>query len=612
MIAKIYPVKRMPRRFGAFDYDIPDGMNISRGDLVRVPFRNSTILGVVKTLQEKRPRGFEIKPIKERVADISLTDKEIEFFENLSFDLAQAVPSILHAALPSPPKREATPSLVESPKKLTLPNREVKSVSHIVRECQRRRRAFVSVSDLRRMTAIIAGYASKQPDEPLMVIAPNTRDARLVADHLAHLSPVLLTSDETNNMQFAGWRAFRNGNNRVMIGTRLASLHTHPNIGAYFLLKSSHRNHRQWDRNPRYDSRIVAWQLHEKMHAKLFFMDVESRADDMAHFNLTNRLELFRKQVPDIVPMNKERPTAPHPALGSRTVTAIEQALQNDKMVLCGYNKKGKSGRLRCEDCGHVFDCEDCQGPFVVYEKTLRCHRCGHRRAMPADCPNCTGKDLRPRGFGNESIQQALQELFPAAEVVLCDKEHPNTEVLSTSDIIIATTYYLENEFNPFDPPNAGVVAQLDVDTPLYEPTFRAKEQAIINFERWRGVAHACNATFVAQTDQRELFQEFLEQPETVWKEELEMRTAYHQPPARRWFRIHYRDEEQRKSEVAIHKVLKTIKNDFPEAIVYGPKQAKRPGLEIEVGIKAENVHEMLTICKDLKDAYIIDTHAFF
>ena len=612
MIAKIYPVKRMPRRFGAFDYDIPDGMDLSRGDLVRIPFRNATILGLVKTLQKERPRGFEVKPVERRLEDISLNEKEVDFFENLSFDLAQSVPSILHAALPTPPKREATPSLVESPKTLTLPNREVKSVSHIVRECKRRRRAFVCVSDLRRMTAVIAGYASKQTDEPIMVVTPNTRDAKLVASHLAHLSPIIMTSEETNNMQFAGWRAFRRGDSRVMIGTRLASLHTHPDIGAYFVLKSSHRNHRQWDRNPRYDSRIVAWQLHEKMHAKLFFMDVESRADDMAHFNLTNRLELFHKNTPELVAMNKERPTAPHPALGSRTVSAIEQALQNNQKVLCGYNKKGKSGRLRCEDCGHVFSCEDCQGPFVVYEKTLRCHRCGHRRALPADCPNCDGKDLRPRGFGNETIKHALQDLFPEATVVLCDKEHSNTDTLSEADIIVATTYYLENEFNPFSPPDVGVVAQLDVDTPLYEPTFRAKEHAIIHFERWRGVAHACNAPFIAQTDQRGLFKDFLTQPEAIWKEELEMRTAYHQPPARRWFRIHYRNDEQRKSEVAIHKVLKMIKTDFPEAIVYGPKEAKRPGLEIETGIKAENVQDMLTICKDLDDSYIIDTHAFF
>jgi primosomal protein N' len=67
--AKVAPLARLPRNFTIFDYKVSRGNEVYPGQIVRVPFRNQKLFGIVVATSEKHslhPR-VKIKSIEEIV-----------------------------------------------------------------------------------------------------------------------------------------------------------------------------------------------------------------------------------------------------------------------------------------------------------------------------------------------------------------------------------------------------------------------------------------------------------------------------------------------------------------------------------------------------------------
>jgi len=108
MVAEIYPLQRLPRRFRVFDYLVPEGVTVSRGSIVRISLRGRVSLGVVANVKETIEAGIKAKPI-DGVLETSLTEREMDAYESIAADIVQSPSSLLHAAIPSPPKRSSLP-----------------------------------------------------------------------------------------------------------------------------------------------------------------------------------------------------------------------------------------------------------------------------------------------------------------------------------------------------------------------------------------------------------------------------------------------------------------------------------------------------------------------
>jgi len=610
MIAEVYPLKRMPRKFGVFDYSILAETSVQRGDLVEIPFRTSTILGVVAQVKDLPPRGIVLKQLSKIETDFFISDRELAYFERIAHDTAQSVSSVLHAALPTPPKRKTTESAEKrlSPITLTIPAQEAPSLRRIIEQIEARGEGFIQVYDVRRMAAIISGYFSRDQGQLITVIAPSVRDAHLLARSLFGHSPLLITGQESNNSRYQTWAAWRSRESGILVGTRLLALFPDRRVTTIFLVRSGNENHKQSDRNPRYDTRIATWLMHEQFKSKLFYLDAAPRADELALFSETNRLQAQHLPAPVIVSMNKERPTAPHPALGSTSAKAIAETLANGKRVLCICNKKGVSTQLRCRDCNRAFPCSNCAGPLRVYEHSLQCHRCGASEPIPLSCPACSGTNLKFRGYGNRSIKKVLEKLFSGHSVSIVEKG----SVDMSGSILVVTQYYFENIWSPFDRSDIGLIIDLNADQSLFEPSLRAMEHAMLSLESWRGVAHAMGATYLLQSDVPELFESYLLHPEKSLEQELEMRAALGQPPARRWMRITHRSDEGRKSEIAVHALLKEILRQANDANIVGPKWNNKNRLSVDVGIHPTSIQTILELFGTLDDDFIIDTNLVF
>lgn len=102
MIAEIYPLRRVPRKFDHFDYVVPDGIKISRGQFVEIPFRNDKCAGVVKSVKEKPLRGMKLKSVISVFESVVLREQELDFLESVARAIAQPVSSLLYVVLPKP------------------------------------------------------------------------------------------------------------------------------------------------------------------------------------------------------------------------------------------------------------------------------------------------------------------------------------------------------------------------------------------------------------------------------------------------------------------------------------------------------------------------------
>jgi primosomal protein N' len=606
MIAEVYPIKRMPRKVGVFDYEIPSGMYIKTGSFVQIPFRQQTLWGIVRAVKEDKAVTYKCKEISGVHEALFFSHEEIRYFEDVAKDLAQSVPSLLHAALPKPLTRASKEPVKPLARKLTVPTSETDTILDSLSALRARKSGFVMCPDLKRIAALIAGYVAQEQAHVISVICPNVRDAELLAGALQHLSPSYITGEESNGARWKAWMRWRGNETKLLIATRMGALLPHQALSTVFVVRSGHENHKQKDQNPRYDTRSALRLWHTATHGKLFFMDVMPRVDDLAWINRSDVIDAFQKPDYTLVDMKRERPTAPHSAIGSTTCAKIELALKAHKQVLCVYNKKGVSRKLQCADCQHDFSCRQCKGRMVAFEQMIACNQCGHKEALPRYCPECRSINIKPRGFGNRGIKTALAKLFPTATIAIIDKDQTSPNV--HADILIVTSHYAENLFDPFTKNTLGLVVQLDADLPLYKATFRATERAMIDLALWRGIAHASSCELVVQTDVPELTDKLLHEPYEVHQKELSMRQMYHHPPYKRWMRITARGKEKEQAE-RIANVANTLHGHLAPAQIVRTRSKGAPTIELMVD--PQQLAPLLKVFYTFSDELLIDTNVF-
>jgi len=607
MIAEVYPLTRLPRNRHAFDYLIPEDMPLVRGALVRIPYRNKELWGIVKAVKDKPPRGITLKTIKAVHEQVALREEELSFFERIAKDLAQSIASMLNASLPTPPKRASKPK----PKTLswlplTLPSSEAEHVVRIVHTIAHRGKAFIQTPDLRRAAAIILGYLQKSEKQKILILLPTGRDVQLLRAHLTGFQPVIITGDESNNERFNAWQEFREMTEGILLGTRTAILSIDASITTIFLVRSGDRNHKQWDRNPRYDARELVWQHHETFASNVFCLDAAPSPMTLSRFTDSERLNWGTYPTVQVVNMNQESFATVHQSVSYSAGEAIYSALTQKKQVLCVYNKKGGSHELRCRDCLHRFFCPTCATPLTALSHTLECARCRHKEPIALRCTSCQSTNLGPMGIGNQDLVSELQSLYPNASIAIIDKDHPER---SHADILVVTTYYYESLFDPFKPSSIGLVVHINVDSPLYDAKPTAMEDLLRDTWQWAWLGFARRSPVLLQTNSPDLVTHTIQDPFLTANEELAARGRYQLPPVYRWCRIVYREDERRKAEIAIQQLSDQI-SDIPNVIMHPLSWNHKGHAVLSCGIPLQQFNDLLAIFTTLPDRYIIDTNA--
>lgn len=194
-------------------------------------------------------------------------------------------------------------------------------------------------------------------------------------------------------------------------------------------------------------------------------------------------------QLPDveIIPIREEARLNQMTGLFSaKMLQKIAEQLQRKKQVIIFRNRRGYSPVIRCTNCNWEALCDQCDIHLTVHKQLnqIKCHICGIRRPVPAQCPQCHQHTVRMVGFGTEQVEEELQKLFPDVVVQRFDLDAARSKSSQSQILedfhdgniqILVGTQMLTKGLD-FD--QVVLVGVLQADQLFYYPDFRAQERA--------------------------------------------------------------------------------------------------------------------------------------
>ncbi len=207
---------------------------------------------------------------------------------------------------------------------------------------------------------------------------------------------------------------------------------------------------------------------------------------------------------------------------------------------------------------------------------------------------------LKERGVGNQQVEKQLRKLFPNVDIVRIEKEKDEPEhlAISRATIILATRHYLDAVYDPFHPPDFGLVADLMGDLGLSDPSYDATEQSLIRLLELRGVAFRTKCSFIVQAFDAPMIKKMLSDPASFIEEERAVREQAHFPPYGTIYRLSTR------GEMTIGRVKELLAASLAGLAVREHEERKKPVLEIYVNPGMEG--NLRSALKQLPDDVII------
>ena len=303
----------------------------------------------------------------------------------------------------------------------------------------------------------------------------------------------VLHSQLTDGQRAAHYRAIREGLADVVVGARSAVFAPVPRLGI-IVMDEEHENSYKEDTSPRYHARAVAIKRAELEGAVVVLgsatPSLESTSAALggvySYARLTTRPAGGALPAVEIVDMREETAASKRFVLISRRLArAASDALARGRQVLLFLNRRGFSTQLYCPVCGEVVSCNRCDIPMTYHKMRgkLLCHYCEHTEAPPADCPECSAKQLLYLGTGTERLEEEIAASLPEARIARLDsdvmrKRGAYFEVLSAFrsggvNVLVGTQVIAKG----LDVPGVSLVGVINADVALALGDFRAGER---------------------------------------------------------------------------------------------------------------------------------------
>ena len=299
---------------------------------------------------------------------------------------------------------------------------------------------------------------------------------------------VSLHSNLNDSERHLAWWHAREGNARIVIGTRSAVFTHFANLGLVIVDEEHDGSFKQQD-GVRYHARDVAI-YRAKQHNIPVVLGSATPSLESYHNALQGRYQLLelseratQVQLPEIELIDLERQPA-NDGLSPAMLQAISATLTSGKQVMLFLNRRGYAPVLYCKDCNAACKCHRCDSNMTIHKRInrLRCHHCGYETAVPQRCSACQAESLVEVGDGTQRVEEALTIRFPDARVLRIDRDSTrrkgeledllNQAENGDADILLGTQLITKGH----DFPNVGTVGILDADQGLYSTDFRASE----------------------------------------------------------------------------------------------------------------------------------------
>ncbi len=284
------------------------------------------------------------------------------------------------------------------------------------------------------------------------------------------------------------WLAARNGEARIVIGTRSALFTPMAELGV-IIIDEEHDNSFKQQTGFRYHARDLAVLRARQLNIPIILGSATPSLESLVNVEQGRyqKMLLSHRTSTATLPPIRTIDLRGQPIESGLSRTLLEnitEHLERDEQVLLFLNRRGYAPTLCCHDCGWIADCPRCDAKLTLHaaKQQLRCHHCNTEQTMPAHCPDCGSTDLRALGQGTERIESTLENLYPNVDIVRVDRDttrrkdamHTLLEKIHEGKkaILVGTQMLAKGH----DFPNVTLVGILDADQGLFGIDFRASE----------------------------------------------------------------------------------------------------------------------------------------
>jgi len=518
-------------------YSVPSGLEIRRGDKVRVTFAFKEYVGVVYSVGESLPEGLPVSKVSPIIRVESgferVSEEELRLWEAVASYYLCSIGEVFKTAWPAEKKireemRErarirAAAAALRKKKKTAVASEQTASPlpEDTILLSPAQEKAFTAIKKSAKPTLLqgVTGSGkteiySKLAIETLIAgrnvlyLVPEIALSRQLESRLSAIFGdrlLIFHSHETPARRgYAAAKTVEDGG-YIVLGTRSALFLPHRNLGLIIVDEEHDRSYKQDSPAPRYSGRDVALLLGREFESRIVLGSATPSFESLyncAKGKFTKVLltekyysgEEAEVEIIDTVAERKKRGMVG--SLSRKLIEALTHTLAEGGQAIILRNRRAYAPALQCGDCGEIVKCPECNVTLSFHKASGRmvCHSCGRSRAYDEICHKCGGT-LTGLGSGTEKIEEELGNLFPDAVIARLDSDvaaKAGTEAKTIKafaegriHILVGTQIISKG----FDFPGLKLVAVIDADGMLGVEDFRADERAFDILQQLRGRA---------------------------------------------------------------------------------------------------------------------------
>jgi primosomal protein N' (replication factor Y) len=358
---------------------------------------------------------------------------------------------------------------------------------------------------------------------PEIALTPQT-----VARFRSHFGDdvAVLHSALSDGERYDAWRALRAGERRIAVGARSAIFAPVANLGAIVVDEEHEATYKQGE-TPRYHARELAI-MRAHLAGAICLLGSATPSLESWHNALVGKFELLElpvrvegRPLPPVyiidlrtsarsdadaargrrgdaattageITGSQAQPIAASPCprvaasiLSAPLIEGIQKRLARKEQTILLLNRRGYSTFVQCRECGHVWQCQQCNVSLTFHRARRRvvCHYCFREEPAPVVCPECQSGDIAYRGIGTEQVERTVAETFPSARIARMDVDTTSAkwshhDILARFekgdvDILLGTQMIAKG----LDFPRVTLVGVVNADVGMNLPDFRAGER---------------------------------------------------------------------------------------------------------------------------------------
>ncbi len=665
-IISVVPLLRIPFKREQFFYYLSN-KKIPRGCLVEIPFGKRKIEGIVVDSKDDFARlgNIKLKNIGKILEKDFLTEQQLELAQFISNYYICPLGIVLKNFVPKRTKSLRQKNISISKKKLTTPTfklttEQKNAIAKIVSKKSANKISLLYGDASSGKTQVYFEVIKKLLDPPTqkektvaqtLILLPELtgveQEIKRYGKEFGEKTIAILHSKISKGQFYKNWRNIKSGKTKIVIGTRQAIFAPFKNLKIIIIDEEHDISHKQWDRNPRYDTRTIAKKLAEIFKAKIILGSATPRIEtyhqikrrkiniltlpkiEISNCKTENPISIVDLRNEHYKNWKKVKIVSP---ISEKLKSEIQYYLKYDRQIILFINRQGMSKFTICTACKEVLKCPDCEQALTYRKKgNYECLHCNFEAGDFPVCPNCQGMVFKNVGLGTEKIESEIEKLFPSAKIARADSSSMKSIRAQKKlwqdfsqkkiDILIGTQMIAK----AWDLPNVGLVGIIDADSLFNFPDFYTDETAFALISQAIGRVNRTGSKFVGKAviqtyhPENEIIQWATSgNYEKFYQHEIKQRRALNYPPFTHIIKLVFQDYDKdlvkKETEVIYKKIISDIKQSSVLQ-VYPPQEPLNPKIRgryrQQIIIKAKNYpkipKKLHAIIQDLKPGWLID-----